>query len=94
MIKPGELIAVYWTDITSHDDISFHEARGCKPAPVLSVGFVVCVNDSYLNIVSSMFGDDGNDNQLRNVLSIPIAVIRKIRKYQEVDNEISLSKTR
>jgi hypothetical protein len=65
------LVMVHWQDITGHERpwLDPEEALEMQPAPMVSVGLLVHLNDDYLTIAGTW--ETGDEQQFGNVNCIP-----------------------
>lgn len=81
--KKGDLVVVYWIDITSNDGwMPVQTVEDFTPFNMVSVGWFVNNNDCVVRLASTVCQNDGTSN----VLAIPEAVISKIvlAKYERM----------
>ena len=80
-LKKGDLVVVYWVDITSNDGWnSVQVVEEYQPFEMASVGWWINDQDGVIRLASTVCQNDGTSN----VLVIPQAVVRDIRpaKYE------------
>jgi len=74
--KVGDLVAVVWLDTFHKDDLSEHEARELNPIQTTSYGRLLVINRNKVNLSGTEF----TDGELREVSSIPRAIVIKVKK--------------
>lgn len=79
-IQGNPLVMVHWRDITGHERpwLETDEVLEMQPAPMVSVGVLVDLNENYLTLAGTW--ETGDDPQFGNVNCIPRGCVVNLRE--------------